>query len=520
MTEVKKYEQEQFRSIVSPLRTWEVNELNSVVVYQYLATYNFPRVQENMLYIFDKSDNSSPTNKIAIKSHINDVLYLKKSNSFLIAAGDYDGGMYFEGELLLWDISSNNITSLIEGRQFSKCYLNPDNEVEVEVYPQTDECPRSEFVDSIYKLPENLDTKLELLELEFVSEAPHISEYNPINNYFDEAAEKIKSLSKNQEWIWQGYTKNIDHIDNFIVATFENYGVIVFNENLEIIKRFPIGLGAYVQILKSNSSLFIHRVTSELKNFSRDNSIIYKLSTNPLELNEAGSWEYSRVNICKEKILMLSDKYHKRRKIDYKIIDGKSSKTNNFQNSAPILKPIHDLQGNFFYIIKSLEYSDTPKCEVARILDNGKEEHVIFIKDFLPANSGIISYVIDDMLLIYGTRIEEPKKHHPTSFRMYNLKTKQIIWTVDFAKNDFLQIKLVSGENLNIYCLTNNNEIEVYSLTNGNLLSLLDFNEYTESNFISFTILKKEIFLGDCHGRIICINLKTRDNTAYHGHAS
>jgi hypothetical protein len=97
-----------------------------------------------LLAVFD--DASYPINDVAIDA---------SGNSIAIGTGRYDGGYFFEGELLLWRWRNGESRSLLaESREVLACRFTVGGRIEALLRPSTDE-DESEHLEAVYPLELN-----------------------------------------------------------------------------------------------------------------------------------------------------------------------------------------------------------------------------------------------------------------------------------------------------------------------------------------------------------------------------
>lgn len=81
---------------------------------------------------------------------INDLDFHPEKQLLLIATGSYDGGYFFEGELLIYDLPNRQLTKLFkDNREFSSARF-ADDHIEFHVSPRTDE---EDYLYEVYRIP-------------------------------------------------------------------------------------------------------------------------------------------------------------------------------------------------------------------------------------------------------------------------------------------------------------------------------------------------------------------------------
>ncbi|MEM6812340.1 MAG: WD40 repeat domain-containing protein [Pseudomonadota bacterium] len=82
----------------------------------------------NRVSIFDSSTLELISSKDAINFKIKDVAFHPAEPLIALATGEYDGGQYFEGELLIWNWENNKITSILDSIMVLRCEFSNNGE--------------------------------------------------------------------------------------------------------------------------------------------------------------------------------------------------------------------------------------------------------------------------------------------------------------------------------------------------------------------------------------------------------
>lgn len=131
---------DRFQEVTLPRKVFELGNGIIAVYHSYTGQWagRELEIRKKALTLF--SDNGQTT--LAHLNHfrytLNDMAYDGDAKQVLIATGDYDGGCYFEGELLLWDLDTNTTQSIINNkREFVACSFVGD-QIRFDVNPTDD----------------------------------------------------------------------------------------------------------------------------------------------------------------------------------------------------------------------------------------------------------------------------------------------------------------------------------------------------------------------------------------------
>jgi len=98
-----------------------------------------------------------------LKFSVNDLSFHPDSTVIAVATGDYDGGAFFEGTLLLWNYLTGELQSvIIENREVTNCaFIEEGNKLKFTVSP-TDDLDDAPFVATTYEVDYPIIAKLSL----------------------------------------------------------------------------------------------------------------------------------------------------------------------------------------------------------------------------------------------------------------------------------------------------------------------------------------------------------------------
>lgn len=187
---------------------------------------------------------------------VNDLTFHPRGKIIAIGAGSYDGGAYYEGELLLWNYGTNELNSIFsDNREVTKCEFNQEGtKIKFTVNPTDDlDCP--DYTDKQYEIDLPVLTKLSLENLNPVSITDHIDNFN-IEDYANrllKSENELSNISKNV---------NQDYFNSHLIwdILFINHREIIVARNNSTVEIWNIetGKSKHVKLPENGDCVELH----------------------------------------------------------------------------------------------------------------------------------------------------------------------------------------------------------------------------------------------------------------------
>lgn len=503
-TQVATYKRNYFSEIVNPVNVFTCQDLNLLLIYQFYYLNISPQYFTREIYLYSNITGELKNYLPNQEYPVNDVLFID-DKTILLACGEYDGGMNYNGQLIVWDIKNNERKILLKGRHFEKCYFNEQKKIEILVFPEEDECfsPPEKHIDSTYIL-KNISEKFELDELELVKTKPHEIEFIPLDRRLDKSINLINAqLEGNLGYEKFGMIRNVVSCgNNSTFASIDNFGGLLLINNKKIDIRIELKFGMFRQIEKVDEFIYLQHSNNET--FSDGHSLLFRidlLTKNVIKLFE-GEFDSFSVNKYNE-IILLSSRYKPNRKVDYYYFSNNHKiKTYSFEKDSRY-RGVSTINSDKLYFIE--ENNDPKDYKILLHLFSSKDDSEIVFKlnKFIGAYNSNSYILIDDKTLILQGRLtntesEENKLYGVAAYNIYTEKELLMFKT----KDPFYEIKINQEDYSEICCLTKDGIIEIYSTESNSLVSLIDSNLFTSEKALSIEVEKNELTIGTTLGTI------------------
>jgi hypothetical protein len=137
----KIYGRNLFDEVTNPTKLFEFQDHNLIAIYHsYYGQWpgRHLDVQKQCLSIYSIEPLELVAHIDALEHQVNDVDYHCEKNLLLIGTGAHDGGYFFNGKLLLFNLSNKKLTNIVEdNREFTKCRF-AEHQIEFIVSPEND----------------------------------------------------------------------------------------------------------------------------------------------------------------------------------------------------------------------------------------------------------------------------------------------------------------------------------------------------------------------------------------------
>jgi len=247
---------------------------------------------------------------------INDITFHPTQDIIALGIGSYDGGAYYEGELLFWNYKTNELNSILnDNREVTKCEFNKDGSQFKFVVNPTDDLDCPDYTDKEYELGIPVLKKMNLESLKPVSVVVHNDNFHieDYNNKLINAEKVLSDISQkkgryfvNRHLIW-----DILFVSEKEVAIARNNATIeIWNIESEKVKEIKLpDIGDCVELFfnSTNNTLLANIWSRDFQ--SEDTNKLYSIDLSNLEIREV-------IN-CSHTISISKDNYFLARQVDH-----------------------------------------------------------------------------------------------------------------------------------------------------------------------------------------------------------
>jgi len=275
-----------FDEVTTPRHFFDLKEKNAVgIFHSYYGQWSgrHQEIRKNAISLYDKTSLSLIGHLENIKFPINDIDYDPIQNEVILGTGSYDGGCFFEGELLLWNLSNGSTTNLIrDNREIPKCQFIGD-QIEFKVYP-TDDIMTQDFTIKTYRISRNYSNQQQLENLK----PTEINDFENFQNEFNAENEIIELLKQSafhsnpKSMIW-----DLVMVKETIYAACSKGIVFIYDLTNETIKYLKLtDKGDCVQVFFNSTTNKVIVNTSFRGANVEDYSIVYEINTTSHEFSK------------------------------------------------------------------------------------------------------------------------------------------------------------------------------------------------------------------------------------------
>jgi len=155
--------QRSFQEVTKPKDIFQLKDGVTAVYHGYYGqwTGRHQDIRKESITLFSDNGKKTIGHLDSLRFEVNDIDFDPINNQVVIAIGSYDGGCYFEGELLIWNLNTGEIQKIVEdNREFIYCKFEQDK-IKFKVNP-TDDIMTQDFTIKTYELDRGkLISKLE-----------------------------------------------------------------------------------------------------------------------------------------------------------------------------------------------------------------------------------------------------------------------------------------------------------------------------------------------------------------------
>lgn len=252
-----------------------------------------------------------------LKYSVNALSFHPTQNIIALGIGSYDGGCFYEGELLLWNYETNELNSIFtDNREVTKCAFRKNGtKIVFTVNPTNDDLDYSDFLDKEYELDIPVLKKISLESLKPLSIADHrnnltIEDYKSRLINSDKVLANI-SQQKNEAYIKKHLIWDILFINKQEIGVARNNATIeIWNIETGTVKEIRLSDTGYCVELFLNSTNNSLLVNLWSKDFQSDNTNkLFSIDLLTLEIQEV-------INCC-HTISRSKNNYFLARQVDY-----------------------------------------------------------------------------------------------------------------------------------------------------------------------------------------------------------
>ncbi|TXK46795.1 hypothetical protein FVR03_10220 [Pontibacter qinzhouensis] len=247
---------------------------------------------------------------------VNDLSFHPKEKNIALGIGRYDGGAYYEGELLLWNYETNELNSILaDNREVIKCSFSPNGDKLSFTLNPTDDLDCPDYTDKQYDLDFPILTKIKLDNLSPVLVNDHIDNFNieDYNNRLSNADRVLTDISNQKKQVYKNRNLIWDIVfisKNEIALARNNATVEIWNIDTGTVREIKLfNNGDCVELFfnSSNNSLLVNL-------WSRD---FQSENTNELFSIDLSNLEFQEVINCSHIISKSKNNYFLARQVDH-----------------------------------------------------------------------------------------------------------------------------------------------------------------------------------------------------------
>lgn len=224
---------------------------------------------------------------------VNDLSFHPKEKIIALGIGRYDGGAYYEGELLIWYYETNMLNSILtDNREVIKCAFNQNGDKLSFTLNPTDDLDCPDYTDIQYDIDFPIQVKINLENLEPVLVNDHIDSFiiEDYNNRLSTAESVLTDISNQKRQVYRNRYLIWDIVfigKNEIALARSNATVEIWNIDtgtVREIKLFDNGDCVEIFFNSYNNTLFVNLWS---RDFQSDNTNkLFSIDLSNLEIQE------------------------------------------------------------------------------------------------------------------------------------------------------------------------------------------------------------------------------------------
>ena len=442
---------------------------------------------------------------------VNDLSFHPKEKIIALGIGRYDGGAYYEGELLLWNYETNELNSILsDNREVIKCAFSPNGDKLYFTLNPTDDLGCTDYTNKQYDLNFPIKAKINLENLKPVLVTDNIDNFN-IEDYSNrrsnadrvltDISNQKKQVYKNRNLIWD--------------LVFINKNEIALARNNATVEIWNIDTGTVKEI-----KLFDTGDCVELFFNSSDNSILVNLwsrdfqseNTNKLFSIDLSNLKFQEVINCSHTISKSKNNYFFARQIDH------SDKTRKDFILSPSYHVAFEKRFGHYDLFNHYLRIDNSEL-LYYLIGNPKEQHEnkvlcsinpttfetkeVWQVEKQPNHyNNLNGIMIKDELILNGKLYSSNRTPYDT----------QVLFCIDLATKKEKWLRTLSSQvcsfaildnNLTLVLALTNGQIELIESANGNTIEVI--NRAKNQSFarpLSLATFENKIVVGLTNGEI------------------
>ncbi len=170
-------------------------------------------LRKEYLHLYDIETLKMVNHLDVLKYPINDVAFHPTESLIVLGIGSYDGGAFYEGELLLWDFKSSKLEKLLEDdREVIECaFTEEGSKLRFTLNPTDDLYGETPYLITTYEVPFPISHTLKVDTLSPIAEMPFQETFNPtafqertqsVISFLQTLAEQKGQVFENRNLIW------------------------------------------------------------------------------------------------------------------------------------------------------------------------------------------------------------------------------------------------------------------------------------------------------------------------------
>jgi len=518
-----------FDEVTNPREIYEYSPKGLIgIAHSFRAQWSGRNIelQKELLSIY-KTETIDFVAQIELKYKINDIDFHSNKNLIIIATGSYDGGCYYEGELILWDYKENITTKIIKNnREFTQCKFEDDN-LRITVNPIHDlDCEDDEnekniddCKDEIYLFKYEEKEEIELSDLIAVSITEHTNDFD-IKQYNRHKKEIIVRLNQLAERIGKKYEGN-KHVWDIAFINSNKLAIALSDAKIQIIEVdsdksttiiLPVEGNATQIFFNDSTNKLIVNIFPHQFSYKKEKNKFYEIDINTLKHRKIfeGSFSLSKTNL--NEFLARQTDYLGNEKYDI-IFDT------HFNEKVKLELGHYDLfnhyiridNANNFYAFIGNPKNQHKNKRLIEIDKNFKINTIIEIEKEPVMYNNLVGYLINDIFVFsgknysisYNYEVFAYKKKKKNSF----FSNKKELWKFGLSGQVTAVTKLNNIKNI-IILTTTTREILVIDILAGKIIYNLTTLSLLNGYPLSIASIDNKIAIGYENGLIEIVEIE------------
>lgn len=456
---------------------------------------------------------------------VNDLSFHPKEKIIALGIGRYDGGAYYEGELLLWNYETNELNSILaDNREVINCAFSQNGDKISFTLNPTDDLDCPDYTDKQYDLDFPILAKIKLENLKPVLVTDHIDNFNieDYNNRLNNANRELTNISNQKKQVYKNRNLIWDIVfigKNEIALARNNATVEIWNIDTGIVREIKLfDTGDCVELFfnSTNNSLLVNLWS---RDFQTDN-------TNKLFSIDLSNLEFQEVSNCSHAISKSKNNYFLARQVDHSDKTKKDFILNpNYQVAFEKRFGHYDLFNHYlridnsellYYLVGNPKEQHQNKI-LCSINPATLETNKVWQLEIHPNHYNNLNGIkINNELILSGKVYSSNRNPYDTQeLFCIDLATKKEKW-LRIVSSQVCSFGIIDNGTTIVMALTNG-QIEFIESTNGKTIEVI--NRSKNQSFarpLSLATIDNKIAIGLTNGQIeIYDRKKTAYNTLY-----